>query len=70
MATLAGYYTIAEAANVLGVSHSLVARYIRDDRLPATDLGGQKIIEQSRVHEFKRNPPGNPNFRRNGGDDK
>ena len=64
MATLPGYYTIDEAAVVLGCDHSTVARYIRQQRLPATDLGKQKLIEQSVVHGFERPRPGNPAWRK------
>lgn len=64
MATLPGYYTVYEAAEVIGVSHSQVTRYIKAGLLPAHELGLQKLIEQEAVHKFKRNPVGNPQFRK------
>lgn len=64
MATLPGYYTVYEAAQVIGVSHSQVTRYIKANLLPAVGLGHQKLIEQEAVHKFRKPPVGNPNFRR------
>lgn len=64
MATLPGYYTIYEAAEVIGVSHSQVTRYVKDKLLPAVELGHQKLIEQEAVHKFQRPPVGNPQFRK------
>lgn len=62
--TITGYYTIKEAAEVIGVSSSQVNRYIIDGTLKAIDLGKQWILEQSAVHNFQRPPRGNPTFRR------
>lgn len=62
--TIVGYYTIAEAAEVLERSESQVSRYIKQGLLPAADLGHQKLIEQSAVHTFIPPPRGNPDFRR------
>jgi excisionase family DNA binding protein len=64
MATLPGFYTVCEAAKVIGVSHAQATRYISQGLLPAVDLGHQKLIEQSAVHTFQRPQRGNPNFRR------
>ena len=64
MPTLIGYYTISEAADVLKRSESQVSRYIKQGLLPAVDLGHQKVMEQSIVHNFTPPPRGNPNFRR------
>ncbi len=66
MATIPGYYTIDEAASVMGIDRSQVSHYISSGRLPAIDLGRQKVIEQAEVHNFERRPRGNPNFRKNG----
>lgn len=63
MATIPGYYTIDEAAEVIGVSRSQVSRYISAGHLQALDLGHQKLIEQQEVHRFERIPVGNPKFR-------
>lgn len=62
--TVAGYYTIAEAAEVLKRSPSQVTRYIQDGLLKAIPLGHQYLLEQSVVHNFTPPPRGNPNFRR------
>ena len=64
MATIPGYYTVYEAAEIIGVSHSQVSKYIRNGQLPATPLGHQKLIEQEAVHKFQRPPVGNPQFRK------
>lgn len=65
--TIPGYYTISEAADVIGVSGSQVTRYIHGKKLEAVDLGGQWLIEQAEVHKFQRKPRGNPNFSRKTG---
>ena len=62
MALLPGYYTIQEAADVLEISHSQMAKYIREGRIDSIDLGGQRVVEQAKVHNFERKPRGNPNF--------
>ena len=64
MAIIPGYYTMDEAAEVIGVSASQVSRYITGGKLSAIDLGGQKLLEQQAVHKFERTPVGNPAFRR------
>lgn len=64
MPTIPGYYTLSEAADVIGVSASQVTRYIQQGLLKAVDLGHQILIEQAQVHNFSRPPRGNPNFRR------
>lgn len=60
---LPGYYTIDEAAQVLGKSQDMVRRYVRLRQIPAHVIGQQKLIQQSDVHEFVPPPRGNPNFR-------
>ena len=64
IATLPGYYTLYEAAEIVGVSHSQMSRYIRQNLLKAIELGHQKLIEQEAVHKFRRPPVGNPAFRK------
>lgn len=64
VATIPGYYTIYEAAEVIGVTHSQVARYIRNGELPASVVGNAKLLEQEVVHKFRRKPVGNPQFRK------
>lgn len=63
---LAGYYTIQEAARQIGVSPSMVSRYIKHRELKAISLGKQKIIPAAAVDAFQRKSVGNPNFRRIG----
>ena len=64
MPTIPGYYTIAEAAEVLNRSESQVSRYIKNGQLTAVHLGNQYLIEQVAVHQFTPRPRGNPNFRK------
>ncbi len=64
MTTIPGYYTIQEAADVLGKSRSMVCRYVTQELLPAKNLGNQMLIEQSEVHTFVPPPRGNPAFRK------
>lgn len=64
MPTITGYYTIAEAAEVLDKSESQVSRYIKQGLLPAVNLGHQKLVEQADVHNFIPPLKGNPNFRK------
>lgn len=62
MATLPGYYTIDEAAEILEVHPSTVSRYISEKRIKAIDLGHQKLLEQGVVHGFEKPKPGNPEW--------
>jgi excisionase family DNA binding protein len=64
VAIIPGYYTLSEAAGVIGVSYAQVTRYVKEKQLPCVDLGHQKLIEQSAVHTFKRRPVGNPAFQK------
>lgn len=66
MATIPGYYTLKEAAEIIGVSKAQVSRYIAEGLLPHTDLGQQFLIEQQAVHNFERPLRGNPQFRKQG----
>ncbi len=63
MSAIAGYLTPDEAAAVIGVSHSQVTRYIKDERLPSMRVGWQILIPTKAVESFRRPPRGNPNFR-------
>ncbi len=62
MAQIPGYYTVSEAAEILGRSIGMVCRYIRLGQIHAKRAGLQYLIEQSEIHKFKPNPRGNPNF--------
>lgn len=64
VSAIPGYYTPAEAADIIGVSQSQITRYIQDQLLPGKKLGHQILIEQAAVHRFERPQRGNPNFRR------
>lgn len=62
MATFPGYYTIQEAAPLLGVSEAQVTRYCNEEKLKAIFTGTQWFIEQAAVHTFKKPRRGNPNW--------
>jgi len=62
--TIPGYYTTAEAGQVLNRDPSAVWRYIDQGLLPAINLGSQWLIEQAKVHEFVPPPRGNPRLRK------
>lgn len=64
MAAIPGFYTVDEAARVIGKSHSQVCRYIRHGLLAAVTIGKSKLVEQAKVHEFIPPPRGNPSFGR------
>jgi excisionase family DNA binding protein len=55
-----GFKSIPEVAQLLGVSDSLVRRWVRDDRLPYIPAGGRlKLIPVKAVEKFakiKRKP--------------
>ena len=60
-----GFYTVIEAAEVIGRDPMSIYHFIRTGQLKAKRVGSQYIIEQSDAHKFTPNPPGNPNFRKN-----
>lgn len=64
VAQIPGYYTVDEAAKVIGVNRSQISRYIKKGRLPKVNVGQSLLIEQQAVHNFKRKPRGNPAFKR------
>lgn len=66
MSAIAGYFTVEEAAAVIGVSPSQITRYIADGKLKAKRIGHQFLIEQHVAHTFTRPPRGNPMFREQG----
>jgi hypothetical protein len=43
-----------------GVSHSLVARYIREKLLQAVEIGNQKLIPEPAANSFSRRQVGRP----------
>ena len=60
VSAIAGYLTIHEVAELHGVSHSLVARYIREKRLQAVEIGNQKFVTEAAAKEFQRREVGRP----------
>lgn len=64
MATIDGYYTLYEAAERIGVSHSQVSRYVQEKLLVGICLGRQILIPEQSVDTFQRPLRGNPAFRR------
>jgi excisionase family DNA binding protein len=62
MSAIPGYLTVREAADLIGVSHSQVTRYIANGQLPAIELGQQKLIRKADATKFQRPPRGNPAF--------
>jgi excisionase family DNA binding protein len=64
MAQISGYYTVPEAAGVIGRTGTMISRYIRMGLLPARRVGKSYLIEQAAVHKFVPPPRGNPNFRK------
>ncbi len=63
MAAIPGFYTVDEAARIIGKSHSQVCRYIRHGLLSARTVGKSKLLQQADVHEFTPPPRGNPLLR-------
>lgn len=62
MSAIAGFFTPAEAASIIGVSHAQITRYVNDEKLPSRRIGRQILIPEKAVKAFKRPPKGNPNF--------
>jgi len=49
-------YSTAEAAEILGLTQSLVRRYCRDGRLPCIRVGRSWAITQEALDEFRDTP--------------
>ena len=62
MSQVPGYYTVTEAALIIGKTPIMIRKYIRTGLLTGKRIGKSWIIEQAQVHTFKPNPRGNPNF--------
>lgn len=58
MATdLPGMFSTQEAAEELGITRSLVCRYVRDGRLPAKQIGEHTyVISAKALDDFKKVP--------------
>ncbi len=59
---LPGFVTVYKAAEMIGVSHAQVTRYIANDQLDATLVGREYLIREKDVRSFVRPPRGNPLF--------
>jgi len=57
-----GFYTVPEAAVVLGKTPASVRKYIKNGLLPVKTAGKRHLIEQGDVHTFVPRPRGNPSF--------
>ncbi|GHO75242.1 hypothetical protein KSD_30130 [Ktedonobacter sp. SOSP1-85] len=55
---LAGYVSIKEAADILGVSDKRVYQYVMSGRLPAQKVGHILILPEEEVRRFKPGPSG------------
>ena len=49
------FYTLGEAANKLGKHRNTVARWIRDGKLPATQLGNVVLIRGEDLEHLEKN---------------
>ena len=63
VAVIDDFYTPAQAAAIIGVSHAQVTRYVHNGLLQAERIGPQLLLPKPQVHKFKRPPRGNPAFR-------
>src|SRR2546421_3266473 len=57
---LAVYISVKEAAQILGLSHKRIYRYIEANRLPARKLGRDYILPKEAVTNFKLKTVGRP----------
>lgn len=57
------YYTVAEAAKILNVSHSTVWRWIKAGKLPAYRAGGRNLrVRPTDLESLKEPEPGDPEW--------
>lgn len=58
------FYSVSEACEFLELSQTIIKRYIREERLPATKVGNQWIIRIKDLRKFKQQPRprGNPDW--------
>lgn len=59
-----GYIDLYRAAEIIGVSHSQVWRYISEGLLDALKIGNTHLVKEKDAKSFERPLRGNPNFRR------
>ena len=60
MSAIEGKLTVYEAAEIIGVSHAQVTRYVRQKLLPAVRLSQTILIDEQDARNFQRPPRGNP----------
>jgi excisionase family DNA binding protein len=60
MSAIQGMLTVYEAAEIIGVSHAQVTRYVRQELLPAKRVGQNILIDEQDARDFQRPPRGNP----------
>lgn len=58
-----GFCTVYEAAEIIGVSHAQVTRYVKNEQLPAERVGRMILIDKKALAKFQRPKVGNPQFR-------
>ena len=61
--TIPGYIRLDKAAEIIGVCHSQVWRYISDGLLDAINIGGTHLVKEKDAKSFVRPLKGNPAFR-------
>ena len=54
----ANWITVHEAARIIGVTHSMVTRYIHSGRLTASRIGNQLFVLRSEAEKYERERPG------------
>lgn len=57
---LADYISVKEAAQLLGLSHKRVYRYIETNRLPARKIGRDYVLPKEAVRNFRLKTAGRP----------
>ena len=60
MSQIQGLLTVYEAAEIIGVSHAQVTRYVRQGMLPANRVSQTILIDEQAARDFQRPPRGNP----------
>lgn len=58
--TIPGYVRLERAAEILGVDHSTVFRYVTDQRIDALKIGNTHLIREDDLRAFERPRMGRP----------
>ena len=61
--TIPGYIRLERAAEIIGVSHSSVWRYIDEGLLDALVIGNTHLVKETDAKKFKRPEMGRPRIR-------